>query len=61
MAIAEGTTVPVRWLLVDGKFRSSGRYTGVGGPSDAKVLPLLTGTGVLSVRSSGKGLQIIFR
>ena len=61
MAITEGTTVPVRWLLVDGKFRSSGRYTGAGGPSDAKVLPQLMGTGVLSVRSGGKGLQIIFR
>lgn len=61
LSIAEGTTVPVRWLLVDGKFRSSGRYTGVGGPADAKVLPQLAGTGVLSVRSSGKGLQIILR
>ena len=61
MAIADGLTVSVKCLLVDGQFVEEGRYTGEGGPSDATVLPQLTGTGVLAVRRSGLGLYIILR
>lgn len=61
LALADGLEANVKCLLVDGQFVDAGRYTGEGGPSDATVIPQLTGTGVLTVRQSGLGVCILLR
>lgn len=59
LAIADGLTVSVKRLKIDGQFVDAGRYTGEGGPASATVIPQLTGTGVLAVGKSGPGGSIL--
>jgi len=61
IAITNGVTETVRFLLVDGKYKRAGTYGSLDSPAANRDSTLFSGVGVLNVRSDISGTSILVR